>query len=320
MLHFYWLGTFLLKNPLKHVELLDYLRGIAILAVLLCHTFAIVYGYDRIPWNGWVRNFSVSPFAFLCAFPISLGQAGVAMFFVVSGFCIHMSFQKQGQRWGSFFIRRIFRIYPAYLAALIFSILLVSLKPFPLMFQEQDLWKQFYTHLFLIHNYLPSTIKDFNPPFWSLAIEAQLYLIYPVLLILVARLGWRRTLVILAGCEVLIQGTDGLMQAIGAANNIGGKISWVLANSPLGYWFSWSLGAFIADAFLNNKPLPFLKASPLGWLVLAAVGCYVKPLDSFQFLSFAIATAVITSQFLSGARPKIEVHAFSLNILRNIGL
>jgi len=307
-----------MKSSVKHVEFLDHFRGVAIIAVLLFHTLGTVYGYDALPWRGWFRDFSV-PVSFLCFLPLSFGQAGVAIFFVVSGFCIHMSFHQQGQRWGSFFIRRFFRIYPAYLAALIFCVLLI-MSYSRLTIHNPGFGRQLSTHLFLIHNCHPSTFTGINGAFWSLAIEAQLYLLYPALLMLVSKLGWRRTMVILAGCELLIRGMDGLIQTVGAANTVGGHISWLFARSPLGSWFSWALGAFIADAFLKNQPLPFIKTSPIGWLALAIISYFVKPLDSFQFLLFSVLTAVFASKLLSRAEPKIKAPSFSLEILRKIGL
>ena len=87
-----------MKSPVKHVEFLDHLRGVAIIAVLLFHTFGTVFGYDALPWRGWWRDFSV-PASFLGLLPFGFGgTAGVAIFFVVSGFCIHTSFQQQGKR------------------------------------------------------------------------------------------------------------------------------------------------------------------------------------------------------------------------------
>jgi peptidoglycan/LPS O-acetylase OafA/YrhL len=287
--------------------------------VLLFHTINTVYGHYELPWKGWFRDFSV-PVSFLCFLPLSFGSAGVAIFFVVSGFCIHLSFQQQGQKWGSFFIRRIFRIYPAYLAALIFFALLLYMKHFELNFHSREVWMQLLTHLFLIHNFHPLTFKEINGSFWSLAIEAQLYLLYPALLVLAAKLGWRRTMVILAGCELLIRGTDGLMETAGAADAIGGHISWLLASSPLGYWFSWALGAFIADAFLKNQPLPFAKTSSVLWLALAITSYFVKPLDPFRFLLFAVVTAVVTSKLLGRTTSEIKTSSFSLQILGKIGL
>lgn len=307
-----------MKNPVKHVDFLDHIRGIAILAVLFFHTLGNVYGYDALPWNGWFRDFSV-PVSFLCFLPFSFAQAGVPIFFVVSGFCIHMSFQQQGQRYGSFFLRRFFRIYPPYLAALFFSVLLIMARS-GLDFHTQAVWTQLLTHSFLVHNYSPDTFSGLNASFWSLAVEAQLYLLYPALLALVARFDWRRTMIFLAGCELLIRGLDGLIQTVGATGTLWGHISWLFTGSPLGYWFSWALGAFIADAFLKKRPLPFIKASPIWWIVLVVVCYFVKPLNSFRFLLFAVITAIFVSKLLAGVRPKYNIPAFWSGILKNIGL
>lgn len=241
------------------------------------------------------------------------------MFFVVSGFCIHMSFQQQGQKWGDFFIRRFFRIYPAYLAALVFILALDMVYNRQGVLGHED-WMQVLAHLFLVHNFDPSKIFAINGSFWSLAIEGQLYLLYPALLVLVAKLGWRSTMVTLAACELLIRCASGLIQTVDAEQTIVGQVSWFLASSPLGYWFSWALGAFIADAHLKKQSLPFLNASPVWWLALAIISYFIKPLDPFRFLLFAVLTAVVTSQLLSGARIKIKVPAFSLSLLNKIGL
>jgi peptidoglycan/LPS O-acetylase OafA/YrhL len=230
-----------------------------------------------------------------------------------------MSFQKQGQRWGGFFIRRFFRIYPPYLAALIFSILLIIAYS-RLTTNIPDFGMQLLTHLFLVHNYPPSTYIGINGAFWSLAVEVQLYLLYPALLVLVAKLGWRRTMVILAGCEILLRGMYGVTDTMGATNTIWGDVSGLLSRSPLYYWFSWALGAYIADASLKNQPLPFIKTSPICWLALAIISYFIRPLNPFRFLLFAVVTAVVISKLLSGTRPKIKVPALSLEILRNIGL
>jgi hypothetical protein len=104
-----------------------------------------------------------------------------------------------------------------------------------LTFHDQGFWMQLLTHLFLVHNYPSSTYIGINGAFWSLAIEAQLYLMYPALLMLVSKLGWRRTMVILAGCELLLRGMYGLIDTMGATNTIWGDISGLFSRSPLYY-------------------------------------------------------------------------------------
>ncbi|HEV2693624.1 MAG TPA: acyltransferase family protein [Verrucomicrobiae bacterium] len=303
---------------MKHVDFLDQLRGTAILAVLMFHSISTVYGYDVLPWDGWFRGFSV-PNSFLWLLPLSVANVGVSIFFVVSGFCIHLSFQQQGRNWPGFFIRRIFRIYPAYLVVLVFFTLLY-MHHFRLDLMSGQLWLHFFSHVFLIHNYPAGTIGSINGAFWSMAVEAQLYLIYPVLLILVARSGWRRTLTILAVTEVVIRGADGMMDTLGMTGTLGRDVTWLFSVSPLGFWFSWAMGAALADAFLNGRPLPFAKSPLILWGALALVAYFVKPLFGFRFLLFAVMTAVVLSRRLT--RTDTEAGAVSRwsNILKKIGV
>ena len=307
-----------MKSGAKHIELLDHLRGVAILAVLIFHTLGMAFGYDALPWKGWLRDFSGHA-TFLYFLPVGMiAQAGVAIFFVVSGFCIHLSFETQGREWRGFFVRRFFRIYPPYLLALLLSFLILAVNP-GLDFRSRDFWTQLLTHIFLVHNYNPATVYGINAALWSLAVEAQLYLIYPLLLGLAGRIGWSRALWILAGCEVLIRELNGGLQTMDAQGTSWGQISWWLANSPLGYWFSWAIGARIADAWLKKEPLPFANASPILWLGLALAAHFAKPLYVFQFPLFAVATAAVAARGLSGG-VGFKMPAFSLGLLQKIGL
>ena len=103
-----------------YVPALDAIRGAAILAVFLFHSLGVSFGFDKLPWNGLFRDFANASKSFLLLYPLTYGSAGVAIFFVVSGFCIHLSFSKgSDKRWASFANRRLFRIYPPYLFALL---------------------------------------------------------------------------------------------------------------------------------------------------------------------------------------------------------
>ncbi len=307
-----------MNNSSKHIELLDYVRAIAIIAVLSFHTLGSTYGYEDLPWDGWLRDFSV-PTSFFFFLPLSFGGMGVALFFVVSGFCIHVSFQQQGREWGSFWIRRFFRIYPAYLAAIALVVLCLMTNSNENL-HHWLIWKQLLTHFFLVHNLDPRTFMGLNASFWSLAIEAQLYLVYPLLLVLVAKPGWRRAMVLLALGECLIRGVDGFVEAMDAENAGWGRVVWTLAQSPLGYWFSWALGAWVAESFLKNQPFPFAKASPTPWLIMAFASYFIKPMLPFMFVLTAVITTIVISKILTGARPGVTMPAFLSNTLKKIAL
>lgn len=290
----------LLNSSKRHIELLDYVRAVAIISVLLFHTFGSTFGYEDLPWHGWVRGFSV-PASFLLLLPFSFGGVGVAIFFVVSGFCIHLSFEQQGKDWRSFWIRRFWRIYPAYIAATALAVLFLTTNA-RADFHHSPLWTQLAAHLFLVHNLNQATFMGINGSFWSLAIEAQLYLLYPLLLLLVGKFGWRRTMLTLACCEFFIRGGDGFVQMMGAGNTLWGQISWLLAASPLGYWFSWSLGAWLADAFLKNQPLPCARVPTFPVIALAVLSYFIRPMLPFQFVLAAIVTAIVIARRLCSSR------------------
>lgn len=196
-----------MNDSRRHLVELDYFRGIAILAVLLFHTLGFVFSWDEafLPWDGVFRDAS-SLGRLISFFPISIGQIGVQIFFVVSGFCIHASFQ-QNPKWKEFFFRRFFRIYPPYFAALVFCVLL-EWTHYPAGFANREFWRQIGTHLLLMFNFSESTILVFNKAFWSLAIEAQLYLIYPLFLMLVKKIGWRNSMMTAVVVELLVRCTN----------------------------------------------------------------------------------------------------------------
>ena len=79
------------------LEFLDALRGLAAFAVILQHA-----GQNLSP--------SYSAFAFSI---FDLGNFGVTVFFLCSGFIIPISLERQGSL-RSFWIRRFFRLYPLY--------------------------------------------------------------------------------------------------------------------------------------------------------------------------------------------------------------
>ena len=141
---------------------------------------------------------------------------------------------------------------------------------------------------------------------------------------LVTRFGWRRTLIFVAMCELLIKcveslfimrtGTDDLNQMWSLS-----RVTYLLDASPLAYWFSWSLGAWIADAFLNGRPLPLAKSSLAFWSALVVGSYCVKPLVPFFFTLVAILTATAISKLLI-QKITIRIPSFFLSHLRLTGI
>jgi peptidoglycan/LPS O-acetylase OafA/YrhL len=114
------------------------------------------------------------------------GAHGVLNFFVLSGFLITWLLLKENERTGgislsAFYRRRILRIFPAFY---VYWFLLVGL----LVFTGRAIhWPHAWSSFFYVTNYYNAINGDPNDGFshtWSLAIEEQFYLLWPLALLL----------------------------------------------------------------------------------------------------------------------------------------
>jgi len=108
------------------------------------------------------------------------GFLGVDMFFTLSGFLIVTLLLRERERNGSidlqkFHIRRALRIFPLYYAVLGLVVIGLLLKPVAGM--AQPFYAELPYHLTLTSNWIHLT--TFMSVAWSLATEAQFYLIWP---------------------------------------------------------------------------------------------------------------------------------------------
>ncbi len=156
---------------------LDGVRGLAALFVVVHHVFLRAFpGYpvDRAPlWAAW----------------LIYGRFAVVVFIVLSGFSLALSPARHGWRLDGvsrFASRRARRILPAYWAALVFS-LAVAWLIVPPPGQGAPDAKSVVVNGLLVQNLVGAPSPDRS--FWSIAVEAQLYVLFPLLLLLVRRRG-----------------------------------------------------------------------------------------------------------------------------------
>jgi peptidoglycan/LPS O-acetylase OafA/YrhL len=148
--------------------------------------------------------------AFLVVFyhfgiPLISGGAGVLMFFVLSGFLITWLLLRENDELGTvslrkFYMRRSLRIFPAFYcyAAVLFGVLLIR--------HTRIVWPQALAALFYVSNYYQALNGDPNTGFshtWSLAIEEQFYVLWPITFLLLRR-NYRRMCQFLAGAILAI--------------------------------------------------------------------------------------------------------------------
>jgi peptidoglycan/LPS O-acetylase OafA/YrhL len=126
------------------------------------------------------------------------GGLSVTMFFVLSGFLITwLLLKEQGATGGVslriFYARRTLRIFPAYYAFVIASIVLDYVLGDPWTRDQATVALTYTLNYFNAlngHNATPA------PHVWSLAVEEQFYLVWPLAFVLLARRAGRRTLVL----------------------------------------------------------------------------------------------------------------------------
>jgi peptidoglycan/LPS O-acetylase OafA/YrhL len=280
----------------------DILRGLAIISVVVYHAFGSAYGFF-IPWNGWVRDFNRPPSQLILWFyPITFGWAGVALFFVISGFCIHFSFlRSKSFSFKNFFWRRFWRIYPTYIVSLITFTILGHINIFSSFGAMQ-----FFSHALFLHNFMSSTyFLGINPSFWSIATEVQLYLLFPVLIFIRSRFG-------ILGC-LQITFIVGLLWRIVAVYVRGLPENPITSTFtfPLMTWFDWTLGAFVAEHFFNDNCAFNRKSIYLAFLLPFFVASTLfKPLTIFSFTLAAIVAAIFLDAALHISWRKSHVVTF----------
>ncbi|MEZ4415193.1 MAG: acyltransferase [Gemmatimonadota bacterium] len=157
-------------GDVKTLQAMEGLRAIAVFLVFLVHYAAL--------FEVWLPSGSVS--AFVSRHMASIGNAGVDLFFVISGFLIYRMLVRRPRPLPTYLGRRIQRIYPTFLAVLalyvVVSWVLPSVSKLP-----SDPGAQV---VYLIQNlFLLPGIFDIEPIItvaWSLSYEFCFYLAVPL--------------------------------------------------------------------------------------------------------------------------------------------
>ncbi len=156
-----------------HIPALDGIRGIAILMVMFYH-----FTDSTLGGGAWIKLFKV-------------GVSGVDLFFVLSGFLITgilFDAKSKPHYFRHFYIRRSLRIFPLYYAALVMT--LVVLPYWNVIVSQEALthqaWLWWYGSNYLLGGREVTSLGGLTH-FWSLAVEEQFYLAWPLVIYLCGR-------------------------------------------------------------------------------------------------------------------------------------
>ncbi len=108
-----------------------------------------------------------------------LGQLGVSVFFVLSGFVLFINYLKPDApklALGRFFKARFARIYPVFALGVLAALPIEMFSP-----NHRSLWPELPLNLSLLHCFWQASCGALNAPGWSISLEAFFYGCFPIL-------------------------------------------------------------------------------------------------------------------------------------------
>jgi peptidoglycan/LPS O-acetylase OafA/YrhL len=262
---------------------LNGVRALAALIVLFSHIWQFQY------WFGFGHPTSV---------PYKAASLGVTLFFVLSGYLITYLLILEKEWFKTialrkFYLRRILRIWPLYYLILTGSVLLVN----------NDSTACTLYCFFLLPN-LSVALACLSPiivPLWSIGVEEQFYLCWPVLIKFSNQIIWSLLVVLFLYLSVKLTirftGSETLYTFIGLT-----RID-CMAIGGLGAWWANSSNR-IAQQFIFNKATQIIL-----WLILLA-GCSGQMLYMPSLIEqelYAIVFAIIILNVSKNPRPVLSL-------------
>ena len=277
---------------MKKIPQLDAIRGLAVLLVLLHNT-------DRYPSlhlhlisdNGWM---------------------GVDLFFVLSGFLITgilVDTKKSEGYFRNFYARRCLRIWPLYYSALLFMFVIVPLLRPPAAHSVFDARSSpWWAYPLFLQNFLvpiPIAATGLLGVTWSLAVEEQFYLFWPLVVRFCTESQLRKVAIAVICFSPALRYYLSLHQ-VDIYSNTFCRLDGLMAGALLALVLR--SGSFVPSKFVTGAWIALLVSAPLAlmidtlparWIVFSLVA-----LASVSFVYLALFStqrwlqAILTSRFL----------------------
>lgn len=224
---------------------LDGLRGIAVFMVMAWHFIGAIIDTSLGWWASLLRDITI------------LGRTGVDLFFILSGFLITRIILARTHRnslfLAVFYAKRILRIFPPYFLLVGIFWSMVWLGADNTVFNDHT---PFLRHLSFTQNFWMSDAANWGPSgisvTWSVAIEEQYYLIFPLLALALQRRVLPAMLILIAIASILCRAILHILHPDNAF------LSYVMTFSRLD---GIATGGLIAYAFTDDTCQTWLRAN-----------------------------------------------------------
>jgi peptidoglycan/LPS O-acetylase OafA/YrhL len=224
-------------TPMRHLAGLDGVRAIAILIVVAYHTL------QNVPRPTFAQN--------LLLHVAAQGWVGVDLFFVLSGFLITgilLDTRDRDHPFRTFYSRRVLRILPVYVAYLLFSLFLGSRlggmhtdEVAQLHRNQGWFWSYTVNILIALRSWKASGFSMTH--LWSLSVEEQFYVLWPVVVLWTSPPTVRRVAI---GCVIAAE----LFRLIFILAGVGAQVNFFLLPTRMD---TLAAGAFLACAFRDAR-------------------------------------------------------------------
>ena len=269
---------------MNRIKAIDGLRACAVLGVMWAHVW-MFFGNPKM--NLWKIDINRI---------LSFGGVGVDLFFVISGFCMYLMYEKKVNKFiwkslGEFIIKRWKRIAPAFYVVVLVDCIIFFFYHHTFPFSD------FISHLFFLNTFYNNHFL--SPPYWSLSTEWQFYLVLPFLFLFGSNnKRFNKTVFFLSVSNIVCLL---LLYKLNTKELLDGKN---IAHDKIWYRFiEFSWGILCARIYINNFMLPFWLKGNVGFLLSFIIAFSGKLLgvqdifirfNQYAFISRALSEPVLT--------------------------
>lgn len=226
-----------MMNKSSRLLVVDYLKGISIMAIVLYH---LIRFYSELPD--------------IIKLASNFGGAGVHIFIICSGFGLYYSHLHKPLRFRPFMKKRFQKIYIPYILVVAGSCLT------PYMYTNKDKLAALCSHIFLFKMFVPRYESSFGEQLWFVSTIIQFYLVFLALAKGKSRLQNKYFLLLSFGVSLLWW----IMTAV-----IGKADERVWSSFFLQYLWEFALGMVLADQY--NKDHDYFSSRSIGTFPLILI-------------------------------------------------